>query len=111
MSVGHIFAVLLIVSASAFWPGGARADAIDGEWCFSDGRNFSINGPNITTPGGNKITGDYDRHGFAYVVPQGERDEGAAIVMNLIDDDTVHVRDKAKPKNNPQVWQRCRPVS
>ena len=49
---------------------GARADAIDGEWCSPDGRRpLSIDGPRIVTPGGATTTGDSDRHGFAYVVP------------------------------------------
>ena len=51
---------------------GARADAIDGNWCAADGRTFSIEGPKILTPGGTATTGDYTRHSFAYVVPSGE---------------------------------------
>ena len=43
--------------------GPARADAIDGQWCLGSS-HFEINGPNIRTPGGNEITGNYDRHGF-----------------------------------------------
>jgi hypothetical protein len=43
----------------------ALADRIDGDWCAADGRNLSINGANIKTPGGAAITGDYARHEFA----------------------------------------------
>ena len=52
--------------------GSALADAIDGDWCHADGRRLTINGPDITTPAGNKLKGNYDRHHFAYVVPAGE---------------------------------------
>src|SRR5262245_16090896 len=49
----------------------ARADAIDGEWCLGPA-HFAIDGPNILTPGGNRIQGNYSRHGFLYVVPANE---------------------------------------
>jgi hypothetical protein len=49
----------------------ARADAIDGQWCLGSS-HFEIKGPNIRTPGGNQIAGNYDRHGFTYVVPANE---------------------------------------
>lgn len=52
---------------------GARADAIDGNWCAEDGRTLTINGPRITTPAGSTITGDYSRHGFVYVIPANEQ--------------------------------------
>lgn len=38
----------------------ALADAIDGDWCHTkDGRRFTIRGPEIVTPGGKKMQGDY----------------------------------------------------
>ena len=37
-----------------------------------DGRRLAIRGPEITTPGGNRISGDYSRHNFSYVVPASE---------------------------------------
>jgi hypothetical protein len=38
----------------------ASADAIDGEWCKGTS-HFTIDGPNILTPGGNRIQGNYTR--------------------------------------------------
>mgnify|MGYP006186394969 CR=1 FL=1 len=73
-------AIGLVLAAA----GVARADAIDGNWCHADGRNLAIKGPQLTTPGGKRIEGDYDRHGFTYVVPAFEPDAGATITMVLL---------------------------
>jgi hypothetical protein len=63
--------------ASTAWltlsPGPAHADQIDGNCCARDGSNLTIHGPRIVTPGGNQLQGDYDRHGFAYVVRRARR--------------------------------------
>ncbi len=66
----HLFLALLIVCL-VLNSDDAQADQIDGHWCYKDGRSLSIRGPQIITPGGSKMRGDYDRHGFAYVVPKG----------------------------------------
>jgi hypothetical protein len=83
----------------------AWADAIDGDWCSADGRHFSIRGPDIVTPAGTPTHGDYDRHAFAYVVPDSEAGAGAAIAMVLVNEDTVHL--KAQPEGQLEVWTRC----
>ncbi len=89
----------------------ARADAIDGNWCHPDGRQMSIRGPAIVTPGGTEMRGDYDRHGFAYTVPAGERGAGDNVIMVQIDEYTVQVwrgaGAAAAQKNKAQVWHRC----
>jgi len=61
--------ILLTLPLVSLFGGAALADAIDGDWCHGDGRRLSINGPDITTPGGTHLKGDYDRHHFSYVVP------------------------------------------
>ena len=66
-----IVAPVALALLIALTPWAANADAIDGDWC-REGRHLSIDGPNITTPGGNAIQGDYDRHGFRYTAPAGE---------------------------------------
>ena len=85
----------------------ARADAIDGQGCFG-ASHFEINGPNIRTPGGNQITGNYDRHGFEYVVPQNEEGAGTQIVMVLLNEETVRL---TRGTSAPETWRRCKPVS
>ncbi len=94
---------------------GVRADAIDGEWC-REGRNFIIDGPNIVTYGGTRMTGDYDRHGFRYTVPATEPEAGIEIVMALQSETTLTLY--RRPKGSPatpapqgEIWNRCRVTS
>ncbi len=99
-----LFAGLLVAS------GAARADQIDGHWCAKDGRSVTIDGPTIVTPAGNKLQGDYDRHGFTYVVPAGEPGTGDAVLMLQQNDTTIHVWEvgaKSKNRGALQVWRRC----
>lgn len=99
---GVLAAVLLALSTPAF------ADAIDGTWCSADSRQMAIDGPTIDTPGGNRITGNYDRHGFSYVVPDNEPQPGSTITMDLVDDDTIHLRrGTITDAGNVEVWKRC----
>jgi hypothetical protein len=86
-------------------PGVACADAIDGNWCAPDGRVMTIDGPAIVTPGGSQITGNYSRHAFAYVVPPGEGDAGATVLMVLLNEETVRLD---PPNGAPEeIWHRC----
>ena len=87
----------------------ARADAIDGDWCHADGRKLSINGPQIVTPGGARIAGDYDRHHFTYVVPASEPGAGAQVNMILMSELQMRLK---PPSGEEQLWRRCgKPVS
>lgn len=89
----------------------AKADAIDGDWCFGSS-NLGIRGPDLRTPGGNQIKGDYDRHGFRYVVPAGESGAGGEVVMRLINDDNMMLTRKAGGTDGaPETWRRCKPIS
>lgn len=86
----------------------ALADAIDGEWCLASS-HFKIEGPMILTPGGNRIAGSYDRHGFSYVVPGNEEGAGTEIVMVLLNEENVQlIRGRAAA---PEIWKRCKPTS
>jgi hypothetical protein len=95
--------VLILVSAST----GARADAIDGQWCSIDGKHLDINGPRIRTPGGTQTQGDYDRHAFRYVVPAAEAGAGGTVNMRLLSDNVMHLTPPGS--SNVQVWNRCGP--
>lgn len=93
--------------------GNALADAIDGEWC-REGRHFVIQGPSILTYGGTRTTGDYDRHGFRYVVPATEPEAGSEIVMVLHSETTLELtrRPPGTAQTGPgEVWNRCRVTS
>jgi hypothetical protein len=86
----------------------AFADAIDGNWCHTDGRRFSIRGPEIVTPGGKTMDGNYSRHWFTYVVPAPEPGVGQTIFMTLLDENTVHLR-LGEASAAPETWVRCGP--
>ncbi len=86
--------------------GPAVADRIDGNWCYKDGRHMTIDGPKIETPGGTMMTGEYHRHGFRYVVPEGEPGAGDTITMVQLDDETINVHVGEDPAVH--VWNRCK---
>jgi hypothetical protein len=90
----------------------ARADVIDGTWCYKN-QSLSIDGPNILTPGRNATTGNYQRHSFDYTAPLNERDSGSAVHMILLNEDTMNLWvGAAYPQDNSvQVWLRCAPIS
>ena len=90
---------LVVLSTTA-----ARADSIDGHWCFDDGRRFTIEGPTIVTPGGRPMAGNYDRHGFSYRVPEAEPSSGANVTMALLNENTVRL---SVGEGAPQIWRRC----
>ncbi|MDH3231498.1 MAG: hypothetical protein OEN55_17040 [Alphaproteobacteria bacterium] len=96
-----IAAVLVLLPASP-----ARADRIDGNWCYRD-RHMSIDGPAIITPGGTRMTGLYDRHGFQYTVPDGEPDAGAEVDMVQYDDNTIQVITAGGGQSRSEIWNRC----
>jgi hypothetical protein len=88
----------------------AYADAIDGDWCHqASGRRISIRGPQIVTPGGKQMQGDYSRHWFTYVVPAPEPGAGKTVFMQLLDEDTVHLRLGDSSAASPETWIRCSP--
>lgn len=103
--IATIFGIFLTASLAVTTP--ARADAIDGNWCSSDNRHMVINGPSIETPGGNRITGNYDRHGFSYRVPENEPQPGTTTTMDLVDDDTIHLRPGGGSADKMEIWKRC----
>jgi len=106
---GAVCAVILLLAPTA-----VQADAIDGYWCHKNGKRLSIEGSRIVTPNGTAMTGDYDRHAFAYIVPPGASGAGKRVDMALVDDDTLQMTAgtlRALPDLG-EIWHRCRaPVS
>jgi hypothetical protein len=85
----------------------ARADAIDGEWCSAEGnQHMSINGADITTPGGKQIKGNYTRHAFDYVVPDGEAGAGETVNI-LLRSEYFAVSRQGAPDAPLKEWRRC----
>ena len=74
--------ISLVATAMLLQTGISHADAIDGDWCSTDGMRMSIRGEKITTPGGRQTEGNYSRHAFDYVIPVGEN--GSGDVVNIV---------------------------
>ena len=112
MSLGrHAWFCGSILALVAIGYGTARADAIDGEWCFST-VHLNIQGPSIRTPGGNQIQGTYDRHSFHYIAPANEKDAGAEVIMRLLNEENLAlVRKTGAAESAPESWKRCKPIS
>ena len=107
LSFGPVLAAALVSLA----PEAARADALDGGWCYTDGKRLIINGPEIVTPGGNRITGDYQRHSFTYKIPPKEPGAGMTVHMEQLDEETMHMTlgsGAGGGAGGPaQTWRRC----
>lgn len=87
----------------------ALADAIDGDWCSTtEVKQFRIEGPKIVTPAGTRTTGNYSRHAFVYVVPDGDPGAGESIAMTLLNEEEVRV---FAGKAAPETWRRCELIS
>lgn len=87
----------------------ASADAIDGNWCHSDGRHIAIRGPAIVTPGGKQMEGNYSRHWFSYTVPAPEPGAGQTVFMTLANENTVYLRLGEAADRPQETWVRCVP--
>jgi hypothetical protein len=77
-------------------------------------RHFAIEGPRIVTSGGTRMTGDYDRHGFRYTIPESEPEAGTVVVMVLHSETTLELfrRPRGATTNSPgELWNRCRVTS
>jgi hypothetical protein len=86
----------------------ARADRIDGHWCAQDGRYVFIRGPEIVTPGNNRVAGNYSRHNFSYVVPANEPAAGQTVTMDLLGEYLMHSYVGSRStETKPDVWNRC----
>ena len=98
-----VLAALAFGCASPAW-----ADSIDGNWCNGKGRQMSIQGPSIVTPGGTRMQGQYSRHAFAYTVPERESPAGAAVSMTLVGETVIRLR---VGDGEPETWNRCEQTS
>ncbi|NVN84669.1 MAG: hypothetical protein HXX15_01160 [Rhodopseudomonas sp.] len=98
--------LLLLAALLLAAPTSAFADAIDGDWCAADGQHMTIQGPAIVTPGGARIEGRYDRHGFDYVVPPGEAGAGDSVSI-LLRGEYLAVSRQGGADAPPKEWRRC----
>ena len=90
----------------------AVADAIDGDWCGAKGLRLSIRGPEITTPSGVTLRGDYHRHQFSYTAPPGDADAGVQIDLRLLSEEWMNLyRLKDGKPGEPELWRRCKVIA
>ena len=90
------------------------ADRIDGNWCSPANATMTIEGPRVVTPGGKVTQGDYYRHHFDYIVPEGDKEAGAHVHADLIDEDHIILTltlPNATTSGTPETWRRCQVVS
>jgi hypothetical protein len=90
----------------------AVADAIDGDWCGGKGLHLTIKGPEITTPSGVTLKGNYHRHEFSYAAPPGDAEPGMQIYLKLLSEDFMNFyRMKDGKPGEPELWRRCEVIS
>jgi hypothetical protein len=111
MAKGSIWGIAVAVVLVVASVGTALADVIDGNWCSTDGRHFSIRGSTIVTERGTTTQGDYSRHRFTYTVPASEPSPGTEIFMVLINELTVHLRRGTDASAPTETWRRCEETS
>lgn len=92
----------------------ALADRIDGTWCGPEGKTLSVNGPSVTTPGGNGVVARYNRHHVDYEIPAGEANAGDRFSADQLNDEQIQV--VVMPKSggtasSPEIWKSCVPIS
>ena len=99
--------ILLAAAGVLLQTGTGRADAIDGDWCSTDGLRMTIHAEKIITPGGSQIEGNYSRHAFDYVVPPGEN--GSGDVVSIILRGEYLALSRQGPADRPmREWHRCK---
>jgi hypothetical protein len=67
---------------------------------------MTIQGPDIVTPGGARIKGQYDRHGFDYVVPAGEAGSGESVAI-VLHGEYLAVSRQGPADAPTKEWRRC----
>ena len=99
--------ILLAAAGVLLQTGAVRADAIDGDWCSTDGLRMSIQAEKITTPGGRQIEGNYSRHAFDYVVPPGENGSGENVNI-ILRGEYLALSRQGSASGPMKEWHRCK---
>jgi hypothetical protein len=102
-----LLALPIMLFASA-----AQADAIDGDWCNDDGSHVRIDGPKIELSSGKIVEGNYSRHAFSYIVPQGEWEAGVEVKFVLSSEELMRrMRNPDVMPEHADLWRRCQTTS
>lgn len=100
---GRVLAVCLALTALP-----VQADEISGAWCGPDGQSLTIRGSRVLAPSGIETDGLYSRHRYEFVMPEGGRDAGQAVVVQQLSEEEVLVSFGGGASVS---WTRCRPVT
>ncbi|MGP6085935.1 hypothetical protein [Antarctobacter jejuensis] len=99
---------LVFAACVGLIPAAGLADEISGEWCSPEGESLTIKGSRVVAPSGIETDGQYSRHRYEFVMPEGGADAGAVIVIQQLSDEEVEV---SIDGSAPVSWSRCRAVS
>jgi hypothetical protein len=101
-----VLSIMLVFAA-----GTASADPLDGRWCMAGGGRMSIDGPLVTTPGGVRMRGEYDRGSLVYAMPGLEPGSELRVSLTLLDEERLKMAiNRADAKDaRPEIWHRCGP--
>ena len=109
------FTFFIAVSAVLVQINFAHADQIDGKWCSLDGKSLNVNFTDVTTPGGNKVKANYNRHHIDFIIPAGEEDEGSKFGADQMNDNQIRVTitEADGESRPPNIWaaQKCKDVT
>ena len=102
--------VLSLTILFGFFVQPALADQIDGKWCSPEGERIEIAFSDVTTPAGNSVTANYDRHHIDYVIPEGETQEGKIFSADQLNYQQIRVTViGANNQSLPEIWTKCPP--
>jgi hypothetical protein len=99
--------IVVVAAAMALQTGVGHADAIDGDWCSTDGMRMSIRGEKITIPSGKQVEGNYSRHAFDYVVPAGDNGSGD-VVSIILRSEYLALSRQGLAEAPLREWHRCK---
>ena len=84
------------------------ADSLDGDWCNDVDGKLTIDGALITTPGGQRVEGQYGRHRFEYTAPAGDWNGGKSIVIQQFSEQLMELTVEG---DTGRRWKPCQFVS
>ncbi len=103
-------ALWLSLLFGASLPLAAAAASVDGSWCAPDGRQITVSGLAVITPGGQRTSGAYSGRAFSFEVPDKEWGAGWILWLERVADDALRVSRMAKHQQGPPphgLWRRC----
>lgn len=100
-----------LIACFCVLPLSAYADALDGDWCNKDNEKLTIEGSTVTTPNGDKISGNYGRHQMTFDTPSGGWRAGSSILMQQHSEESMSMYTKGTNSISSEPWTRCGVIS